>query len=149
MTENVRKEKRRCTYRDGAGKILDSPLGGAPVAHARWVLMAKKDISGDLGENYQLPYLIEAVTAIFAHFVSTGIQLFPIRPSSWGKCADIFGGAQTLLGGFTPPGMILETTTEGMLEVSGYHPAGLSVTTAEGIFTSFSSHCAVYRFPSG
>lgn len=61
------------------------------------------------GEEFEVPHLLDAATAILMHYVATGIRLYPNEPSTWTRCQERVRSWQVVCGGFASAGLSLDT----------------------------------------
>ncbi len=68
---------------------------------------------------YHVPKVLEATVCIFAMYINSNkrISLFGVNPMTYTHCQERFDGYQTLVGGFDPSGLHIDTYELGHDEV--------------------------------
>jgi hypothetical protein len=97
--------------------------GNTPVEKGEWVLMTKDVLPGSRNKSYteqqtlvrnlsekahveyQVPKLIDAITCIFAEYVSSKTRLYSDTPLTYTRCQEQTKGFQLVVGGFAPGGL--------------------------------------------
>ena len=106
--------------------IIDK-LGDKPADESVWLLMTKdvlqesrsqsysqqKNIVAELAETtgvpYQVPTILEAATCMLAEYSRSGRRLISDNPWTYKRCQENVQGYQTVVGGFAPAGLIVDS----------------------------------------
>ena len=101
--------------------------GDTPVEKEEWLLMTKdvlprsknksyieqqtlvKSLSEKAQAEYQVPQLIDAITCIFAEFVSSETRLYSDNPWTYTRCQEKTEGYQVIVGGFARDGLYVDS----------------------------------------